>query len=98
MPLDDIRCTECDSIFEKRLSVASLHTDIDCPYCAQTIKAVPEITSSRVAMSSVEKWKPSSLVEQLAGNGITGPGTKKNAMRSSVLHNCKGVQCSVCEP
>ncbi len=98
MPLYDIRCTECDSIFEKRLSVSSLHTDIDCPYCAQTIKAVPEITSSRVAMSSVERWKPSSLVEQLAGNGITGPGTKKNAMRSSVLHNCKGVQCSVCEP
>jgi putative FmdB family regulatory protein len=98
MPLYDIRCTECDGIFEKRLSVSSLHTDIDCPYCAQTIKAVPEITSSRVAMSSVERWKPSSLVEQLAGNGITGPGTKKNAMRSSVLHNCKGVQCSVCEP
>ena len=97
MPLYDIRCSHCDGIFERRLAVASLHTDIDCSYCKNLTNAVPEITSSRVAMSSVEKWKPRSLAEQLAGNGITGPGTKKNALRSSVLHNCKGIQCSVCE-
>ncbi len=97
MPLYDIRCTSCDGIFEKRLTIASLHSDIDCPYCEQSTKAAPQITSSRVAMNSVERWKPQSLAQQLAGNGIAGPGTKKNAMRSSVLHNCKGVQCSVCE-
>jgi hypothetical protein len=37
------------------------------------------------------------LAQQLAGSGVTGPGTHALAGRSSVLHNCKGYNCSICD-
>jgi putative FmdB family regulatory protein len=95
MPLYDIRCQHCDGIFEKRLAIATISTDIPCEYCQQDTPAKPMLTA-QVQLKTNYKWQPQSKAEQLAGKGITGPGTAKGATRNSVLHNCKGMNCSVC--
>jgi hypothetical protein len=54
------------------------------------------ITARNVQVSVTEQWRPRSQVEQLTGAGVTGPGTRAGAGRSSVLHVCKGGNCSLC--
>ncbi|MBK4737045.1 FmdB family zinc ribbon protein [Noviherbaspirillum pedocola] len=95
MPFYDIHCSHCEGNFEKMLKVDSLHQKIECPYCGEMTAATPSITG-RVELKRVDAWRPQSLAQQLAGEGITGPGTKAGAARSSVLHNCKGYHCSIC--
>jgi putative FmdB family regulatory protein len=98
MPLYDIHCTQCAGTFEKMLKVGELHADLCCPYCHEQTPAQPAVGGGRVELRSTSAWKPQSLAQQLAGAGITGPGTHAKAGRSSVLHNCKGYNCSICEP
>lgn len=95
MPLYDIRCQHCAGIFETRLAIAALSTAICCKYCQQDTPAKPMLTA-QVQLKNNSKWQPQSKAEQLAGQGISGPGSAKGAARSSVLHNCKGMNCSVC--
>lgn len=95
MPLYDIRCQHCDGIFERKLTISELNTLTECKYCQQFTMAEPMLTG-RVQFRSVEKWRPQNKAQELAGANATGPGTHKNAGRSSVLHNCKGMNCSVC--
>lgn len=95
MPLYDIRCQHCDGIFEQQLAISALSTEIQCRYCQQQTLAKPLLTG-RVQFKTNYKWQPQSKAEQLAGKDISGPGTEKNAARNSVLHNCKGMNCSVC--
>lgn len=96
MPLYDFRCQHCEGIFEQRVAIARIITDeIECPYCYEFTLAKPMITG-RHQIQMKNKWKPQSKAEQLAGPLVTGPGTDKNASKSSVLHNCKGMNCSVC--
>lgn len=95
MPLYDICCQHCAGIFERQLPIAALSSDIACSYCQQLTPAKPLLTG-HVQLKTSSKWKPQSKIEQLAGQQVTGPGTHKNAGRSSVLHNCKGMNCSVC--
>lgn len=96
MPLYDFRCTHCDGIFEKRLAMTDIGSiSIECHYCQKFNLAKPLITGN-MKIHSKTKWRPQSTAEQLAGPLVTGPGTQKNARANSVLHNCKGVNCSVC--
>ena len=95
MPLYDITCTHCEGIFEKLMSVSALHQATTCPYCSKETMAAPAV-SGRVGLRMIDSWKPSSKAEQLAGASAGGPGTQAGAGRSSVLHNCKGFNCSMC--
>ena len=97
MPLYDFRCEHCEGIFEQRVPIARIATDtIECHYCQTHILAKPMITGhQKIAVKS--KWRPSSGAEQLAGPLVGRPVTQKNSSRSSVLHNCRGVNCSLCE-
>jgi putative FmdB family regulatory protein len=97
MPFYDIECSHCEGIFEKMLSVTSLHKPTECPYCKQQTAAAPTLNAARVGMQVIDRWRPRSNAEVLAGAGVSGPGTSKRAIRSSVLHNCKGHDCSICE-
>jgi putative FmdB family regulatory protein len=97
MPLYDIRCSHCDGIFEKLLPVRALHSATDCPYCRQPTDAAPLLTGGHVALKVTQRWKPRNGAEQLAGMGAGGPGAHAGAGRSSVLHNCKGFNCSICD-
>ncbi|MDY7545313.1 zinc ribbon domain-containing protein [Glaciimonas sp. CA11.2] len=97
MPLYDIRCIHCDGIFEKLLRLQALGNDIGCPYCQQQTNATPLLSGGHVALKTTHSWKPRNGAEQLAGMGAGGPGAHAGAARSSVLHNCKGFNCSVCD-
>lgn len=96
MPLYDITCSHCEGIFEKLMSVSTLYQAVNCPYCRCETAAAPAISSARVGLRRIDSWKPRSQAEQLAGAGVGGPGTLAEAGRSSVLHNCKGFNCSMC--
>lgn len=96
MPLYDITCHHCEGTFEKLLSVSALHQNIQCPYCSQETAASPLMTGGRVGLRMIDTWKPRNKAEQLAGAGADGPGMQAGASRSSVLHNCKGFNCSMC--
>ena len=65
-------------------------------YCKQQTLAKPMITGHQ-QINMKTKWRPNSGAEQLAGPLVGGPGTQKNSARNSVLHNCRGVNCSLCE-
>jgi hypothetical protein len=54
------------------------------------------ITARNLQVSVTEHWRPRSPAEQLTGAGAAGPGTRATAARSSVLHVCKGGDCSLC--
>lgn len=97
MPLYDIRCSHCDGIFEKLLPMQALASQVSCPYCAVATVATPLFTGGHVKLRVVQRWQPRNAAEQLAGAGATGPGTQAGAGRSSVLHNCKGHSCSICD-
>jgi len=97
MPLYDIRCSHCDGIFEKLLPMQALENPVACPYCAAETAATPLFTGGHVKLRVAERWQPRNGAEQLAGRGATGPGTQARAGRSSVLHNCKGHSCSICD-
>lgn len=96
MPMYDIVCDYCNGIFERILGVGELHRATSCPYCNQDTIARPALSGSRVALQVVNSWRPRNRAEQLAGNGVAGPGMQTGAGRSSVLHNCKGFNCSIC--
>jgi putative FmdB family regulatory protein len=96
MPLYDIRCGQCDGIFEVLLAVRALHGEIVCPYCQEQTMAAPLLTGGH-ALKVTERWKPRNGAEQLAGQGAGGPGAHAGGARSSVLHNCKGFNCSICD-
>lgn len=96
MPLYDIRCIHCEGIFEKLVSMQALHGDVTCPYCRQSTVASPILTGGRVIVQVKYRWQPRNGAEQLAGQNVTGPGTHTNSPRGSVLHNCKGYNCSIC--
>jgi len=95
MPLYDIRCDQCEGIFERQLPIAALHSMIECSYCQQQTLAAPLMTA-RVQINVTEKWRPKNAAEQLAGRDAGGPGTSAKSGRSTILHVCKGFQCSVC--
>lgn len=97
MPFYDIHCSHCGGTFEKMLKVGELHADLACPYCREQTPARPAVSGGSVRLRRVDAWKPQSLAQQLAGAGITGPGTHAGSARSSVLHNCKGYNCSICD-
>lgn len=96
MPLYDITCAHCEGIFEKILPVGALHAQTDCPYCGKGTAAVPALNGSHIGLRVLETWRPRTRAEQLAGEQAGGPGTHAGAGRSSVLHNCKGFNCSIC--
>lgn len=97
MPLYDIHCDQCEGIFEKMLAVSALHCDTTCPYCKQLTAARPALNAARVGLQVVDSWKPRTGAEQLAGRGVGGQGTSTRRIRNSVLHNCKGHSCSICD-
>ncbi|ENX59107.1 MULTISPECIES: FmdB family zinc ribbon protein [Acinetobacter] len=97
MPLYDFRCECCEGIFEQSVPMASIARDnTSCPYCQKSMLLKPMITGHQ-KISVKNKWRPSSSAEQLAGPLVEGPGTSKKSARTSVLHNCRGVNCSLCE-
>lgn len=97
MPLYDIHCSRCEGIFEKILAVAALHGETTCPYCKQQTVAKPALNAARVGLQVVDTWQPRTNAERLAGNGVGGEGTSTRRIRNSVLHNCKGYSCSICD-
>ncbi len=95
MPLYDIACSHCEGIFERQLPISALQSMIECSYCQQQTIAHPMMTA-RVKINVTEKWRPKNGAEQLAGPATGGPGTSPKSARSTILHVCKGFQCSVC--
>ena len=95
MPLYDIKCSNCEGIREnaRRREFAR---NASCPYCGKATTAMPAMSGSRVTMRLVEAWKPRSRAQQLAEAVQPAPATHAGAGRSSVLHNCKGFNCSIC--
>jgi putative FmdB family regulatory protein len=96
MPLYDMRCPSCEGIFEKLLAVSRRDDPVECPYCEQSVQPETMITARNLQVSVTEHWRPRSPAEQLTGAGAAGPGTRATAARSSVLHVCKGGDCSLC--
>lgn len=96
MPLYDLRCTQCEGIFELIRPVEERNAEAVCPYCKQEVAVEPMITGGRVKVKFARKWEPTSKVEELTGQRAGGPGTNPNAKRTSVLHTCKGYNCSIC--
>lgn len=96
MPIYDIICEHCEGIFEKILPVAALHQPTTCKYCNSSTTATPAKSAARVSLRRVDTWRPASRSEQLAGAGVAGPGMQAGGGRDSVLHNCKGFNCSMC--
>ncbi|MBC8751830.1 MULTISPECIES: FmdB family zinc ribbon protein [Paraburkholderia] len=96
MPLYDMRCPSCGGIFEKLLAVSMRDNVLDCPYCEQCVVPETMITARNVQLNITERWRPQSQAEQLTGAGVKGPGTRAEAGRASVLHVCKGGNCSLC--
>lgn len=97
MPLYDIRCSHCDGIFERLLPLQALESPVVCLYCACDTLASPMFTGGHVKLRVTESWRARNGAEQLAGRRAAGPGTHTGAGRSSVLHNCKGHSCSICD-
>ena len=97
MPLYDLRCTECEGIFEMMRPIAERGHDTVCPYCKQDVAVEPMMTGGRVRVKLAHRWQPSSKVEELTGQRAGGPGTNPNASRTSVLHTCRGFNCSICK-
>lgn len=97
MPLYDIRCSRCEAIFERMLPVSALGAPTACPYCQQQTAAKPALNAARVGLQVVDSWKPRTNAERLAGKGVAGQGTSTRRIRNSVLHNCKGHSCSICD-
>ena len=97
MPFYDLICQHCEGIFEKMLPVSELRGSTTCKYCGETTAVAPAVSASRVALRVVDTWKPRSRGEQLAGAGVAGPGMNARGGRNSVLHNCKGFNCSLCD-
>ena len=95
MPLYDFHCQQCDSIFEKILAISALYDVICCPYCQQTIPATPMLTG-KPQVQIKQRWQPANASERLAGCQTYGPGTRENGNKNSVLHNCRGMNCSIC--
>ncbi|MCU0867979.1 MAG: zinc ribbon domain-containing protein [Burkholderiales bacterium] len=95
MPLHDFQCPHCEGIFETMLSAAKLYSEIACRYCALPMTAAPMLTG-RPMLRRVDAWRPTSQQETLTGAPVTGPGTNPGASRSSVLHVCRGMNCSLC--
>jgi hypothetical protein len=54
------------------------------------------ITGRNLQLSITERWQPRNRAEQLTGAGAAGPGVRAKSGRSSVLHVCKGGNCSLC--
>ena len=96
MPLYDFRCQHCEGIFEHRVAIAHINSNtINCQYCSKPTLAKPMMTG-RNKIHIKTRWRAQSSAEQLAGPLVAGPGTQSNSPKSSVLHNCKGINCSVC--
>jgi putative FmdB family regulatory protein len=96
MPLYDMRCPACEGIFEKLLAVSQREQAVECPYCEQSVAPQTMITARNLKVNVSETWRPRNQAEQLTGAGAGGPGTRTGAKRSSVLHVCKGGNCSLC--
>jgi hypothetical protein len=95
MPLHDFQCPHCDGIFETMLPASKLYSEIDCRYCELPMTATPMITG-RPALSRVDAWRPMSPQETLTGAPVAGPGARTGSSRNSVLHVCRGSNCSIC--
>jgi len=96
MPLYDLRCPACEGIFEKLLSVSAREAPLPCPYCATQVHAEAMLTGRNLTLNVKQRWTPGNRAEQLTGAAAAGPGTRAGAGRSSVLHVCKGGNCSLC--
>ncbi len=96
MPFYDLRCPACQGIFEKLLSVSAREAPLPCPYCAAVIQPEAMLTGRNLTLSVKQRWVPSNRAEQLTGAPTVGPGMRAGASRSSVLHVCKGGNCSLC--
>jgi len=96
MPLYDMRCPACEGIFEKLLALSKLGQPVECPYCEQSVEPETMITGRNLQLSITERWQPRNRAEQLTGAGAAGPGVRAKSGRSSVLHVCKGGNCSLC--
>jgi hypothetical protein len=66
--------------------------DIICEHCEGIFEKILPVA----ALRRVDTWRPASRSEQLAGAGVAGPGMQAGGGRDSVLHNCKGFNCSMC--
>lgn len=96
MALYDFRCEHCDGIFEQARAIQDRNADTQCPYCHKITSVTPMMTGGHT-LAVKNKWRPSSKIEELTGQRAGGPGTNPKAKRTSVLHACKGYNCSICK-
>ncbi len=94
MPLYDYECTQCHSTISMLRPMAERHAKADCTVC-NTGQLHFRLSAPGTIMSKAGAFRAATPQQQLAGSGVSGPGTRRKT-RTSVLHQCIGPNCSVC--
>lgn len=95
MPIYDYECGHCHGRISLMRSVAQRHESVRCTQCHQG-ELHFRITAPRTLISKSSPFRAFTPQQQLAGASVTGPGMRQN-VKSSVLHQCIGPNCSVCK-
>lgn len=94
MPLYDYRCTNCHQPAAMLRSMAERNDPAVCTSCGEESLQL-QISAPRSVIIKDGPFRAATPQQQLAGQSVTGPGTRRN-VKSSVLHQCIGPNCSVC--
>ena len=94
MPLYEYRCEHCSDVVAMLRPVAQRNDLAECKAC-QTGRLHLQISAPGSVIVKGGPFRAATPQQQLAGPQVTGPGTQRST-RSSVLHQCKGPNCSVC--
>ncbi|HSH30958.1 MAG TPA: zinc ribbon domain-containing protein [Thiohalobacter sp.] len=94
MPLYAYQCEHCSHVVEMLRPMAQRNELAECIACKKGQLHL-QISAPRSVIIKGGPFRAATPQQQLAGPKATGPGTHQN-IRNSVLHQCKGPNCSVC--
>lgn len=94
MPIYDYECGHCHGTVSMLRTVAHRHDPATCTKCHQGLLRF-RISAPRTVITKSSAFRATTPQQQLAGPSVTGPGLRSK-VKSSVLHQCVGPNCSVC--
>ncbi len=94
MPLYEDQCEHCSRVVTMLRPMAQRNDLAECIAC-QKGQLHLQISAPGTVIIKGGPFRAATPQQQLAGPKVTGPGTHRK-VRNSVLHQCKGPNCSVC--